>query len=73
MAQSGAQSSYASPMGLLAALLLFVGGMQLVSLRSVSGDSVAEAAYNAIGWMAFGVSALAVAVVIPRESRDHKI
>lgn len=52
--------------GIIAALLLAFAGLELVALRSVSGDSVAEAAYNAIGWACFGLAALVVMLLIPR-------
>lgn len=53
--------------GVVAALLLAYGGLELVQLRSLSGDSVAEAAYNAMGWACFGVAAFVIMLLLPRD------
>ncbi|CAN5612309.1 hypothetical protein BH23CHL8_BH23CHL8_18940 [soil metagenome] len=45
-----------------AAALLAFAGMQLVGLQSVAGNTVAEMFYHGVGWLAFGLAALAVAV-----------
>lgn len=52
--------------GVAAAALLAYGGLELVQLESVAGDTVAEAAYNAMGWACFGVAAFVIALLIPR-------
>lgn len=47
--------------GLLSAFICFIAGMNMVSLRSVSGTSVAEAYYQAVGVLVIGLSLFIVA------------
>jgi hypothetical protein len=42
--------------GVLSAIIIFFVGLQLMSLRSVSGESVAEAYYQGIGLFMIGLS-----------------
>lgn len=46
----------------VAALLFAIAGFQMIGLRSVAGDTVAEAFYNSFGVFSLGMSALSVAV-----------
>ena len=47
---------------LVAAAVLFYAGFQMTQLRSISGDSLAEAFYHTIGMATFGIAVLAIAV-----------
>ena len=38
----------------------------MVQLESVSGNSVAEYFYNAVGWACFGLAALTLMAALPR-------
>jgi hypothetical protein len=49
-----------------AALLFVIAGLQMVGLQSISGDTVAEAFYNDMGWFSFGMAALAAVFGVPR-------
>lgn len=53
-------------MALVAAGLFAYAGVQMVGLRSVGGESVAEYFYQAVGWMSFGLAALSIAVGLRR-------
>jgi hypothetical protein len=46
--------------------LLVVAGYSLINLRSVSGDSVAEAFDHAVGWLSLGLAVLASIWAIAR-------
>ena len=51
-------------LGLAAALIFLITGIKLAGLESVSGNSIAEAYYQGIGWALIGASALTVAISI---------
>jgi len=51
-------------LGLVAALIFLVTGIKLAGLSSVSGNTIAEAYYQGIGWALIGVSSLTVAVTV---------
>lgn len=61
-------------LGLLAAGLFGWAGLQMTSLHSQSGNSVAEAFDNAMGWFSFGMGALSAAWALsgPDRSDDLK-
>lgn len=40
-------------MGIFSTLLFLVAGFKLISIQSVSGNSIAESFYHGIGWMSF--------------------
>lgn len=54
------QASASSPAraigAIVAAALLAYAGLQMVSLKSVQGNSVAEFFYQSLGWFAFGLA-----------------
>jgi hypothetical protein len=49
------------------ALFFGFAGFQMVTLRSVSGDTVAEAFYY-MGWFSFGMALFAILVALPRRA-----
>ena len=49
-------------LGVLAAAAAAYAGLQMTMLRSVAGNTVAEAYYNAVGLLTLGVSAFIFAV-----------
>jgi hypothetical protein len=53
-------------MGVVAAALFAVAGVQMLSLHSQAGNTVAEAFYNAVGLLSLGLAALSVAVAMPQ-------
>lgn len=53
-------------LGILAGLLIAYAGLQMVGLRSQSGNTVAELFDNAVGYLAFGFALLAVGWSLPR-------
>ena len=50
----------------VAAALLAIAGWQMVGIRSISGDSINEAFYNAFGYAMFGFAALSLALGFKR-------
>lgn len=52
--------------GIVGFLLFIFAGYQLVTMRSVSGDSLAEEFYHAVGWLSWGLAALSMAVGLRR-------
>ncbi|MEA2518274.1 MAG: hypothetical protein QOF49_354 [Chloroflexota bacterium] len=54
--------------GVIAAILFFIAGAQMVTLVSETGNTVAEAFYHSMGWFSFGLGALALTVALPAES-----
>lgn len=53
---------------IVGALIFAFAGYQMLTLQSVSGDSVAEAFYNDMGWFSFAMGALTLLVGLPRSS-----
>ena len=53
---------------IVGALIFAFAGYQMLTLQSVSGDSVAEAFYNDMGWFSFAMGALTLVVGLPRSS-----
>lgn len=51
-------------MGICSAILFLIAGFQLISITSVSGDSIAELFYHGIGWMSFGLALLSGGLLI---------
>ena len=52
-------------MGIVAAILFALAGYLMVTIESEAGNTVAEAFYNAVGVLSFGLAALSVAVALP--------
>jgi hypothetical protein len=46
----------------VAAAILGYAGLEMVTMRSVSGESLAEAFYHAVGFMSWGLAVLSMAV-----------
>ncbi len=42
--------------GILSSLILLVNGLNLAMLRSVAGNTIAEAYYNGVGWALIGLA-----------------
>lgn len=51
-----------TPFGILTAIVLVIAGIQMLGIRSIAGDTVAEAFYNAFGILAFGLAGIALLV-----------
>lgn len=51
-------------MGICSAILFLIAGFQLISITSVSGDSIAESFYHGVGWMSFGLALLSGGLLI---------
>jgi len=51
-----------TPFGIITALVLVVAGVQMLGIRSIAGDTVAEAFYNAFGILAFGLAGIALMI-----------
>src|SRR5690242_17499868 len=49
-------------LGVAGAILFTVAGLQLIGIRSISGDSIAEDSYHGIGVMSLGLAALSLGV-----------
>ena len=58
--------------GTVAALIFFFAGMTMLSIRSVSGDSVAEAFYQAFGVFSLGLGAATIAFLLTSFTRDDQ-
>lgn len=58
-------------LGLGAAALFAFAGYQMIVLESEAGNTVAEAFYNAVGWLSLGLAVLSVAVGIPHPVSDR--
>lgn len=52
--------------GIVAAIILAYAGYLMADMRSVSGDTLAEAFYHAVGFIAWGLAVLSVAVGLRR-------
>lgn len=50
--------------GICSAILFIIAGFQLISITSISGDSIAEKFYHGIGWMSFGFGLLSGGLLI---------
>ena len=48
-------------LAIIAALILALAGLQMITLRSVEGNTIAEFFDNYMGWAMFGFAALALA------------
>jgi hypothetical protein len=53
---------------LVAAAIFAYAGSEMMGLRSVSGDSLAEAFYQTMGLFSFGMTALCVTLAVPRST-----
>jgi hypothetical protein len=47
---------------IIAALAFGLAGLQLISIQSLAGDTIAEAFYNGVGIMCFGLAALSIVI-----------
>jgi len=60
-------------LALLAAVILFaVSGYRMIQLRSISGDTVAEAFFQAMGLFSFGMSAVTASGFFKAMSRSRE-
>ena len=50
--------------GICSAILFIIAGSHLISITSISGDSIAESFYHGVGWMSFGFALLSGALLI---------
>ena len=55
-----------------AALIFFWAGVTMLGIRSVSGDSVAEAFYQAFGIFSLGLGAATIAFLLTPFTRDDQ-
>lgn len=53
---------------IVGALIFVFAGFQMLTLESISGDTVAEAFYNDMGWFSLAMGALTLLVGLPRSS-----
>lgn len=53
-------------------IVTVVAGLQMVSLESQAGNTVAEAFYNQMGWAGIGLALLLLAVFLVTEGRPKK-
>ena len=51
-------------MGICSAILFLIAGLQLISITSQSGNSIAESLYHGVGWMSFGLALLSSGLLI---------
>ena len=48
--------------GVITAIVFVVAGIQMLGIRSVAGDTINEAFYNAVGVLALGLAGLALLI-----------
>ena len=58
--------------GTVAAVVFFIAGFTMLGIRSVSGDSVAEAFYQAFGVFSLGLGAATIAFLLTAFTRDDQ-